>query len=175
MSRWIFRLAVGVLCVGTLVFLVAVFRDPQPEGPLPPAPRFDNPAAKKPAKLDPAARKVAGEFVLTAVARKNLAASWPLIHPELRQGYTKKEWLKGDIPVTPFPVSKVEQARFRVAETYPNEVVLEVALIPNKGAKGVEALTFWLGMKKVGVPAHKHWEVYYWMPRYSPPVPKTPN
>src|SRR6478752_4212835 len=31
-------------------------------------------------------------FVRTAVLRRNLDASWPLIHPALKQGMSLKEW-----------------------------------------------------------------------------------
>src|SRR5687767_1332137 len=45
-------------------------------------------------------RRVAGRFLLTAVARKNLGESYEITHPDLRQGLTKQEWLTGNIPVT---------------------------------------------------------------------------
>ena len=47
------------------------------------------------------------EFVRTAVRRNDLAASWHLIHPNLKQGMTKEQWLTGDIPVVPFPAKGI--------------------------------------------------------------------
>src|SRR4051794_8155241 len=38
--------------------------------------------------LSKEARRVAGEFINTAVARKDLAKSWPLVHPTLKEGMT---------------------------------------------------------------------------------------
>src|SRR5262245_19594486 len=72
------------------------------------------------APLPKEARKVAGEFILTAVNRKNLARSWDITHPTLREGLTKKEWLTGNIPVVPYPVSSTDPAPMSVEESYAN-------------------------------------------------------
>jgi len=170
LNRWLFRGALLVLAIGTVVFLYAVFHDSTPKGPLP-AVTFPNGQTKTPARVDPAAQKAAGEFILTAVARKNVASSWSLVHPELRAGYTKAQWAKGDIPVAPYPIGKIEEVRFRVAERYPREVVLEVALIPNPGVK-MDPQTFWLGLKKTGTGDGQHWLVNYWMPAWTAKIPK---
>src|SRR5688572_11802245 len=55
------------------------------------------PATAKP-KLDAAARKIATDFIRTAVAREDVAASWPLLHPDLKQGFTLAQWKTGEIP-----------------------------------------------------------------------------
>jgi hypothetical protein len=41
---------------------------------------------RKQVPLDVEARRVAGRFILTAVARENLGESYALAHPELRRG-----------------------------------------------------------------------------------------
>ena len=76
---------------------------------------------RKQVPLDAAARKVAGRFILTAVARQNLAESYALAHPELRQGMSKREWLTGNIPVVYYPAKQIETATFKVDESYPGE------------------------------------------------------
>ena len=87
---------------------------------------------RKQVPLDVEARKVAGRFILTAVARENLGESYELVHPELRQGLTKKEWLTGNIPVVYYPAKEIETATFKVDESYPDEAILEVALLPKE-------------------------------------------
>ena len=160
-----------VLAVGVAVFVVSVFRDPTASKPVP---TWTPPQPKRvPAKIDPAARRVAGKFILTAVARQNIASSWSIVHPELRKGYTKKEWAKGELPITPFPVASIDEARFRVAERFPGGMTLEVALIPKPGAD-VPATVFILGLRSVGQGADKRWLVDYWMPRWAPPIPDAP-
>ncbi len=119
--------------------------------------------------LDVEARKVAGRFILTAVARKNLGESYDLAHPELRQGMTKQEWLTGNIPVVYYPAKEIEQARFKVDESYPDEAILEVALLP-KGPEG-EATGLLHRPEEGGKGTAAHWQVNYWVPRAAPQIP----
>ena len=116
--------------------------------------------------LDTEARRVAGRFILTAVARENLGESYDLVHPELRQGMTRREWLTGNIPVVYYPAKAIETATFKVDESYPDEAILEVALLPKDSAK-VKPQIFFIGLKKTGA----HWRVSYWVPRAAPAVP----
>src|SRR5512143_3141110 len=72
-------------------------------GSAPPAPKASsNPAQvyvpPKTVKLSAEQRQVAGRFILTAVARKNLAEAWSLASPELKAGISRKQWLTGAIP-----------------------------------------------------------------------------
>jgi hypothetical protein len=176
--RWFERIfvwvALAVLVAGGVAYVGSQLEGSSDE-PLPPAPTTK--AATKPApitSIDPAARRVAGEFLLSAVARKDLAASWALVHPDMKQGYTLASWKRGDIPIVPFPVSNIDEARFKVSEKYPNEILLEVALIPKPGA-GVDATVFHLGLRALGTGAKRHWVVNYWMPRWTPGVPSNPK
>ena len=122
---------------------------------------------QKSVPLDPAARRTAGEFILTAVVRKNLGRSWELTHPELRQGLTRKEWLTGNIPVQFYPAEAIDKASFKIDESHKTDAVLEVALIPKQGA-GVKPQIFFIGLKKNA----GHWQVNYWAPRSSPSLPQ---
>jgi hypothetical protein len=130
-----------------------------------PAQTFTQP---KPAELDPEARRVAGRFILTAVARKNLAESYTLVHPELRQGMTLAQWETGNIPVTPYPSSDIDFASFKVDHAFQNDVVLEVLLVPKDKAK-TKAATFLIGLKRSTKKAP--WKVYYWASNYHPAIP----
>lgn len=126
-----------------------------------------NAAPERNVVLDPAARKVAGEFILTAVARKNLGRSWTITHPDLRQGLTRREWLTGNIPVQYYPADAIDKASFKIDESHPSDAVLEVALIPKKGAT-VKPQIFYIGLKKTS----GQWQVWYWAPRAAPSIPQ---
>ena len=112
-SRWANRLlpwfGAAVLAAGTVVFLVKVFGTSDEPAPVaaPPAERqVQLPDRRQPprAPLDRRARVVAGKFILTAVARRNLAESWNLMHPSLRAGYTKRQWVTSEeLPIVPVP------------------------------------------------------------------------
>lgn len=118
--------------------------------------------------VDPEARKVAGRFILTAVARKNLGEAYALVHPDLLQGMTKKQWMTGNIPVVTYPADNLEFASFDVDRSYKDEVVLEVVLVPKK-QEGVDPASFFIGLKRLG--GDGPWRVFYWAPNYKPAVP----
>jgi hypothetical protein len=123
----------------------------------------------KSTKLDPTARRVAGEFILTAVARKNLRKAYGLVGPQIKQGMTLKEWMSGNIAVIPYPVSDIKFAPFKIDFSYPKHALLEIALLPtDKGqARGVKPQLFYVDLKKL----HGKWVVDGWVPRSSPMVP----
>lgn len=156
-----------VLIAGVVAFTVAYFGD---TGTSQETPLSDAPAQvftpRKQIPLEKEARRVAGRFILTAVARENLAESYELAHPELRQGLTKRQWLTGNIPVVYYPAKAIETATFKVDESYANEAILEVALLPKESAK-VKPQIFFIGLKKAG----NRWRVNYWVPRAAPAVP----
>ena len=120
-------------------------------------------------KVDAEARRVAGRWILTSVARKDLATGYELTHPDLRQGFTRKQWMTGNIPVQPYPADQLDAATFKVDESYDDEVYLEVALLPKKGVN-IKPQIFYIGLKRVG--GHKGpWRVNYWLPRGRPELP----
>jgi hypothetical protein len=123
-------------------------------------------ASRKNVALDPEARRVAGEFILTAVARDNLAKSYTITHPDLRQGLSKAEWVRGNIPVQFYPAEAIDTATFKIDESYADEAVLQVALVPKDGAE-VKPQIFYIGLKKV----KGKWLVYYWAPRSGIAIP----
>jgi len=156
-----------VLISGVVAFTVAYLGD---TGTSQETPLSDAPAQvftpRKQIPLEKEARRVAGRFILTAVARENLGESYELAHPELRQGLTKRQWLTGNIPVVYYPAKAIETATFKVDESYANEAILEVALLPKESAK-VKPQIFFIGLKKAG----NRWRVNYWVPRAAPAVP----
>lgn len=161
-------LAAGlVLVAGVVAFSVAYIGD---TGTSLETPLSNRPAQvftpRKQVPLDPEARRVAGRFILTAVAREGLAESYDLAHPELRQGLSRREWLTGNIPVVYYPAKAIETATFKVDESYADEAILEVALLPRDPSK-VKPQIFFIGLKKAG----ERWRVSYWVPRAAPAVP----
>lgn len=98
---------------------------------------------------------VAARFVSTAVARKNVGSSWELVTPELREGYTRARWSKGDIPIVPFPV---RSARWDLDYSFADEVGLRVAIYPLSGSKQ-QVTVFNLDLKALGHSGERHWLV----------------
>jgi hypothetical protein len=131
-----------------------------------PAQLFTQP---KSVEVDPQARRVAGRFILTAVARHDLGSSYDITHPELRNGFTRAQWKTGNIPVIPYPAATdLDFASFKVEYSFPTEVVLEVVLVPARS--DVKPASFYIGLKRVGG-KDGPWRVYYWAPNAKPAVP----
>lgn len=124
------------------------------------------------ADLPKGVRRVAGEFILAAVGRENLAKAWKLTHPDLRVqcGCSYKHWLTGDIPVQYYPPNDIETASFDVDELTPKEIFLKVLLVPKKGSK-VKPQVFDMGLKPTGTGKKQAWAVSYWAAHVSIPVP----
>ena len=129
------------------------------------------PKTEAAAPLPSEARKVAGRFVLTAVARKNLAEAYDLVGPNLRGGLTRKEWLTGNIPVIPYPIQSLRLAPFKIDYSHKSDALIELALLPRQGA-GVKSQIFYLTLKKIGPAGKEHWVVDGWVPKGSTFVPQ---
>jgi len=127
-------------------------------------------AAPPTVKVDRAARVVAGQFILTAVARKHLDKAWTLIDSNMKRdcGCTKKDWMTGNINVVPFPAEDISFAPFKTDWSYPREVALEVALLTK--SKSIKSQIFFIQLKKFG----DRWLVDRWAPRGGGvPIPNT--
>jgi hypothetical protein len=118
-------------------------------------------------KLTPGATKVAREFIRTAVAHKDLARAYEISGPGIRQGQTKQQFLTGNIAVVPYPVEDLDFAPMKIDYSYPAEAMIEVALLPKKGAK-VKSQIFFMDLKKL---KNGKWVVDSWVPRAAPLVP----
>lgn len=165
-----------LLVVGVVVFAVTFFgntAEPLPSSPpADAAPAEPVEAAGPTVPVPPEARTVAGEFILTAVARDDLEKSWELTHPDLRAGYTKEEWAAGNIPIQYYPAGAIDTATFAVDESTEDQVVLQVALLPTDDSE-VEGQIFFIGLKKEAVSGEERWLVDYWAPRTIVEVPAT--
>jgi hypothetical protein len=168
----IFWTSMVVLVAGIIAFLVAFVGNTGTslDTPLSDKPAKDVSSVPPTVKLPADAKKVAREFILTAVARENLPRAYALSGPLIRQGMTLKEWNKGAIPVVPYPGDAIDYAPMKVDYSYPKEALVEVALLPKKGYK-IKPQIFFLTLIKVGNGENVHWLVNGWVPRGSPQVP----
>jgi hypothetical protein len=153
-----------VLLAGGIAFSIAYFGDTADKTDVRAATNEPAPLKAEPTvPLDTKARAVAGQFVVTAVTRQDLKTAWKLTHPELRVGYTYKQWLTGNIPVPFYAPKSIDAASFKVESSHPNEVVLDLLILPKKGA--VEpAQAFFVGLKPVGKGKAKRWLVTSFIP-----------
>ena len=97
---------------------------------------------------------------MTAVARKHLDTSYDLVCPEMKQGFTRSRWMKGEIPVVPYPVS---YGKWRVSYSLESEVDLQVALWAKPKAK-MKPVVFDLSMQPCGKASGKRWLVSSFIP-----------
>jgi hypothetical protein len=137
------------------------------------SPAKQSPAAPRNVTLDPAAKRVLGRFVLTAVARKNLQAAYDLAGPGIRQGMSLKQWLTGSIPVVPYEVSSLRYAPFKIDYAHPDHALVEVAMIPTDKAskRGLKSQIFFADIVRIG----GKWFVNSWVPRGFPMLPSDQN
>ena len=110
-----------------------------------------------------AAKDVAAEYVMAAMTRQNLALSWTLTHPSLKAGYTRKQWLTGNIPVQYFPRKAFAGASYKVQWSHPNDVLLNVYVFAKPKQASLSG-AFFIELKPVGKGSQKRWLVSYVAP-----------
>ena len=122
-------------------------------------------------QLDSNIRSTVRTFLSTAVARKHLDQSWPVVAPSFKEGYTKKQWVHADeLPIIPYPFDSIDKVQYYLDYASNREILMEVGLAAPERYK-MRATTFQLGLIPVGTGSGRHWVVDYWMPRWTPPVP----
>jgi hypothetical protein len=148
--RWAPWLAAAVLLAGIVAFAVTRSNGSSPATTLTPPHRA--------APLAPAERRLATEFLNTAVARKRLERAWEIVAPDLKQGTSLGAWKTGSIPVVPYPVAKAN-ALMRVVSSFTDRARLRVTFVPRSGT-AVRPATFTLDLRNVD----GHWFVSGWQP-----------
>lgn len=111
-----------------------------------------------------AAEALVKRFVQTAVLRRNVAASWELAAPELRHGFTRAAWAKGNIPVYPFPAKFFRSLGLRLDYSHPDHLVLD-AMVGAKTDSGLSAQVFTVELKGFDSSPDHRWRVAAWVPR----------
>jgi hypothetical protein len=114
-------------------------------------------------------RRVLRDFIGTAVVRRHAGRSWDLTAPSLREGFTRQQWNRGDMPVVPYPAADKGWGKWDFVQySYRGMVGLEVFLFPKRGS-GYSAVTADVELVK----GHDgRWRVDYWMPKkfHGPPA-----
>jgi hypothetical protein len=134
-GRWAPWLAVAVLVAG--VVAVTVARHNGSDSSTPP---------HRGAPLTAAERRLANEFLDTAVARKHLDRAWELVAPQLKEGISLETWKTGSIPVVPYPVAQAKVALHTV-NSFTDRARLNVNFVPAR-AQGDPA-TFTLDLQNL--------------------------
>jgi hypothetical protein len=167
-------LAVLVLVAGGIAFLIAYYgntadtsepttRAGQPQ---------DNSGVPRNVPVPKAARTVAAQYVLSTLTRRDMAKSWDQTHPELKNGFTRKQWLSGDVPVPVFPAKAFAGASYRVQWSHPDDVMLDVYVFA-KPKQATLSQAFFIETKPVGTGDDKRWLVSYVAPNGG--AVNTPN
>jgi hypothetical protein len=117
--------------------------------------------------------QVLKQFIATAVVRQNVAKAWDIAGPTLKEGLTREQWDKGNLPVIPYPAldkgwGNWSFVQYSYAEGQKHTVGVEVFLFP-KPKSGWSAMTADVEVFKN---PKKHWLVDYWMPKrfHGPPA-----
>jgi hypothetical protein len=103
---------------------------------------------------------VAVRFIDTAVRRKHVDDSWAITDASLKTGFTRTEWAQGNIPAPPFPADSPQYAPYRVLYTFPNDVALVFALLPEHGHPNYSPSSFTVELVK----RHGRWLVSSFTP-----------
>jgi hypothetical protein len=137
--------------------------DPAKDGPLTPGPEPEA-APEKAVRITPAIRREIGRtvdrFVATAVVRRNLDAAWELASPVMREGVTRREWQRGDLPVLPYPQRAIADVGWEVGYSFDRTVGIDVMVVPKQGS-GESVLVYGAELTRSG----KRWLVDSWIPR----------
>ena len=166
-NRWLPWIAGAVLAAGVIAFLVASFGNTADTKETFGSGKPQTFAAKRTVKLSPEARRVAGRFMVTAVARQNLAEAWTLATPNVRGGLTYKEWLTGDIRVPALGAPIATAAITKIMYSHPREAEMNIVVIPKPNKNRITTTLFLVDLKKVG----SRWLVDYCQAQGSPGAP----
>lgn len=165
-----------VLAAGVAVFLaLVVFPGSSGTTATPPA-TTPVKAAKQPKTVapSPAAIAVGRKFIETAVARKDLGSAYSLVGGDLKNGITKQQWEKGNIPVSPYPAGNASTTHFKTVWSHPKKAMFELTLVARHGSGVRPDLRFYLGVERAGGKADGRWLVDYWAPYYTIGIKPTP-
>jgi hypothetical protein len=103
-------------------------------------------ATSRPGKLTAADRRAIDatldRFVPSAVARRDVAASYDLVTPAMRAGISRAEWASGDIPVFPFPAGGTRFHGWILEGSYRDDVIVDLFVQSrHPKTRGAEAFT----------------------------------
>ncbi len=85
------------------------------------------------------AQRTLSTFFRSAVIRRDLAESWPLITPHMREGTSYQDWLAGNLPVVPYPAAAYRSEGSRLRYSYKGILGYDVLIVPRPNAAGNRA------------------------------------
>lgn len=71
-------------------------------------------------------------FVRSAVIRRDLAASWPLATAHMKVGTSHADWLRGNLPVVPYPASAFRAVGFTLKYQYKGILGYDALVLPKE-------------------------------------------
>jgi hypothetical protein len=177
LQRRAFFGSLALLAAGIVALLVTVLLPSKSHA-------LDTPISNKPADVvkkdptapvDPAAIKIARQFLLTAVQRKNLDWAYDHVHVDLKGRMSRQQWDKGDIPVIPYDAQNAKTTAFIPQFSLQREVEFEVALVPKVHAvyAGTRPLRFYIALRRAHDRKNGEWLVSYFEPHWKPPIELT--
>jgi len=81
-----------------------------------------------------AAQRTLATFVRSAVIRRDLARSWPLATPHMKQDTSRTEWLHGNLPVVPYPAAEFRTSSSMLKYSYRHVLGFDVLVLPKTAA-----------------------------------------
>jgi hypothetical protein len=185
-NRYMLWLGVLVLAAGALTLVVTLVggSDKTQENPSPnfhptlpakaiPLKNGSGITVKTYEQLDPNVRAEVKTFIASAVARRHLDASWAVVSPSLKAGYTRATWRQAkNLPIVPYPGVDTKHVNYYLDYASTKEILVEVGLSGIPGKTSARPTTFQLGLVPVGHGASQQWRIDYWMPRWTPPIPQ---
>jgi hypothetical protein len=97
-------------------------------------------------------------FISSSVARHHPERSFGVIHPSLREGFTRAQWSTGNIPVVPYPASGIDFVGFQSFTG--KHALIEILLEPTKRSNLVRK-TFQADLRLL---PHHRWTIASWVP-----------
>ena len=177
-------LGVGLALVGAVVLGVVYSYEREPETPVSTEAVTTDTAPQAQLRVTPAVRREVEEtvqqFVQTAVVRKDLARAWPLASPLMRQGMTRRDWERGDIPVQPYPAAAFESAAWQLRYRSERTLGIDIMVQPKEGSGGPVAV-YSAELTAAGSGPPRRFLVDYWIPQATlgqasaPPAPEPPR
>jgi len=133
--------SLALLCSGTLLVAAPAATGAQPR--------------LQPRDRD-AIRAVLAQYVPAALERRNLRLGYELSGPQVRGSTTLRDWLRGEVPVYPFPArgDRIDAADWTLTYVEPGDVGLDLLLQPRKPASRrspkTPAIAFRVQLTRIG-------------------------
>ena len=100
----------------------------------------------------------------TAVIRRDLDSAWPLASPVMRQGVSRSEWDRGDIPVQPFPAAALAGADWLLRYRFERTLGVDVMVRPKAGS-GAPVAVYAVELSAPGSGPPRRFLVDSWIPQ----------